>query len=438
MTALLLTLNQPQAYGYLEAGAIVTVRRLSDVEGTVTPWWIGRQTVDVVGGTGESRRDAVFELPGGGSYGITVTRPRSTDFEREVFVNDGEERRETVVLRGSPHEYLAWHQFVGKVSSAASLQPENFDFARAPDPQLFAVSSPAPINAWRLDVVADRPDPGSALRWRRQQDPAYTTWPLSPPREDGARLLERLRQPESGWRYDPLSTKYPRWVAVRVDDHADLVSIPWAWWGASEPKGLRMVDDEGIRIVYTRNEPDPIDSRTLGHTMLTVQDSRWFSLLEFLSSNRVAAVADLMDEVLKRDGPFAAVEALDGKVKGPLSAVAGALVLVIRTRTNERQDWDGWLENLANWFEGIPDGPIILAYRRLSQAKTRAELERVHGWLRTGIKRGIPYFSATISMLMQGLTRLANDLPEADNDRRLVGRVSSRVDPNQPFTVIRL
>lgn len=430
MTQLLLKVNQPYAYGYMEAGAMVTVRRLSDIEGRMTPWWTARQTVDVAGDTNGPRSEVVFELPGGGRYGITVTRPRATDFEREFLVKEGERRREAVVLEGSPHEYLGWQQFAGIIGPTASLRTASFGFAPAPEPQLSVVAVPKGRDAWALRVAPGMLAPVPTPDWPRQQDPEFTMWSASPPGNDGHALVDRLRQPDDPYRRDPLSVRYPRWIGVSVRRTEDVISIPWTWWGGTQN------EREGLRIVHTRNRPNPIDPRATGHTVVTVLDSRWFALLEFLSSNRLGTAADLVDEVLTREGPDAAEMALYGKVKGPLVAVAGALALVIRTETHGPERWDRWLENLANWFEGIPDGPIILAYRRLSQATSKADLKKVYGWLRIGIGRGIPYFSATILMLVQSLAQLANDLPEAEQDRRFVASISSRVDPNQPFTVI--
>ena len=41
-------------------------------------------------------------------------------------------------------------------------------------------------------------------------------------------------------------------------------------------------------------------------------------------------------------------------------------------------------------------------------------------------------------MLGLALAQIANDIPEADTERLYISPVASRVDPDQPFTVIRL
>ena len=426
MTQLTLRVNQPHAYGYMEAGAIVTVRRLSGVEGHTSSWWTARQAVDIAGDTNGPRSEAAFELPGGGRYAITVTRPRETDFEREFVVKEGEVRRETIVLEQSPHEYLGWHQFAGIVS--ASSRTPRFEFAPAPMPSLVPLLIPKGRQAWTLNIARIAPSPIGAATWSSRQDSEFTVWSSPPPPANaGYGLIDRLRQSDDPLRQDQLTQQFPRWVGIESNGATNILSIPWAWWGATPN------EREGLRIVHSSNQRNAINRA--GHTVVTLLDTRWFALLEFLSSNRLGVVGDLVDEVLRREGDSAEM-ALHGKVKGPLVAVAGALALVIRTASTEQQRWDQWLENLANWFEGVPDGPIILAYRRLTRAKNRADLEQIYQQLRLGIDRGIPYFSSTILMLGQALAQVANDLPDADHDRRVVAAVSSRVDPNQPFTVI--
>jgi hypothetical protein len=52
--------------------------------------------------------------------------------------------------------------------------------------------------------------------------------------------------------------------------------------------------------------------------------------------------------------------------------------------------------------------------------------------------RGIPFFSASIRLLSLALAQIGADIATADHHRRTIASVSTRVDPNQPFTVIQL
>jgi hypothetical protein len=69
---------------------------------------------------------------------------------------------------------------------------------------------------------------------------------------------------------------------------------------------------------------------------------------------------------------------------------------------------------------------------------TKKDLAAAHGNLQEGLHRGIPFFSACIRMLALGLAQIGSGIPQADEEREQIAPVSVRVDPDQPFTVIRL
>ena len=74
----------------------------------------------------------------------------------------------------------------------------------------------------------------------------------------------------------------------------------------------------------------------------------------------------------------------------------------------------------------------------MQQAGDLDQLKHAYGHLHDGIARGIPFFSASIRMLGIALAQIGDDIAEADADRRHIAAVASRVDPEQPFTVIRV
>lgn len=429
MTQLALRVNQRFAYGYLEAGALVTVRLLADARGNVTrEWWTGREAIDVTGDQSGPRGEVVFDVPMAGHYGITITRPRATDVEREVLVGDGERHEETIILEASPHEYLGWQQFAGIVSPDTTFPDGGVQPKLVPtQPSVSPIAITNPRAAWDPGSLRNVRPTAPPPDWPMQSDWQFATWfPRLPDAYDSSALIDDLRQSQPHFF---IGQHYPRWVIVEANGARELASIPWAWWGPVRN------GSEGLRIVYSRAE---VDVQRAGHTVVTVLDTRWFALLEFLASNRLGEAAELAEGVLKGDGPWSAQQALEGKLKGPLVAAAGALVLVARNERQEQALWDTWLQNLSNWFPGIPDGPILLGYRRLSQARSGEDLEGAYALLQEGIARGVPYFSASMLLLMQALAQLANDLPQAESERRFVSGISCRVDPNQPFTVLRL
>ena len=465
MTQLRITLQQPMANGILTAGAVATVRLLAGPDGKlVKQWWSEEKPIDIVGGDMALARSTVFELPGGGTYDIEITRPRGTDILREYEIAEGEERPETIILEASPHEYLGWHQYAGVVRSdpyrrervrgVTAMRSERMEALvtqsqkqidslynnKGEVPRVFAAEVPASYQAWRMMAKASRSgDRGWATAKPLSDhmpawDDEYATWFLGAPEpQEGIDLIAGLRQVNPP--VDAAGQKYPRWMAFDSDGQIDLASIPWAWWGARN-------DQHGeIRVVYDRVRPNAVERDRPGRLNVSVLDNRWFGMLEFLASGRLNRSGKIFEQIFAEELPdelFNPELALYGKVKGPFVATAGAIVLIAGAESTEEQHWDRWVMNLSRWFPGIPDGAILLGCRRVTQATSLEDLRRAFGHLREGVERGIPFFSATIRMLLVSLSQIGGDVPEADEVRRIVSSASTRVDPDQVFTVLRL
>lgn len=448
MTQLLLKLHQPYAQGFIEAGAVASVRRLSDVKGErVKSSWCQEKPVDIAGQDARQGQYSRFELPGGGYYGVDIASPRGADISREFLIKEDEVRTETITMDVSPHEYLGWQQYAGIVSSHPYSEQKEISRAlrfgdtlrisekglkqarfaeQAPVPSISAVDLPSSGEAWQLRYWMALPPvvplfPG--LSWPHVDDEFATWFPPMPDSSQGLALIDQLKQPPGG-----LPAPYfPRWMIFAFAGRWILASIPWAWWGAGRSP------DEQMQFLFDRVRPNPVDRDIPGRLTITVQDRRWFGLLQFLSSGRLSRAREVSNTILGQTSPE---DALYGKLQGPLCAVAGAIILITQARSSERQQWDGWLENLSNWFPGIPDGAVLLGYRRLQQAKDETGLRGAYEILRTAFERGIPFFSASIRMLALALAQISGEIPEADRLRRAIALVATRVDPDQPFTVI--
>jgi hypothetical protein len=465
MTQLQITLQQPMADGSLIAGAVATVRRLAGPDGKLLKrWWSNEMPVDIVGADMSQARPAVFDLPGGGTYDIEITRPRGPAITREYEIAQGERRPETIILEASPHEYLSWHQYAGIVRSDPFQREQvRLGFAKGSVrmeklveqgqelidslyrnvgtvPQVFAAKLPASYQAWEMVTKASRTgntDWASVKPlndYMPDQDAEYATWFLGAPGpQEGIDLIAGLKRvdPPSG----AAQEKYPRWMAFETGHQINLASIPWPWWGAHN-------EDHGeIRVVYDRARPNAVERDQPGRLNVNVLDNRWFGMLEFLASGRLNRTRKIFEKVIAQEEPEALFNpemALYGKVKGPLVASAGAIVLIASAQSTEKQIWDPWINNLSRWFPGIPDGAILLGCRRVAQATTLNELEAAFNHLRDGIERGIPFFSATVRMLLVSLSQIGGDVSGADEMRRIVAPVATRIDPDQVFTVFRL
>ena len=303
-------------------------------------------------------------------------------------------------------------------------------------PLIFPADLPASEQAW---LWVGRGTGQNFYDWRHANGPAtcefkedneYVTWlPEMPDSREGRLLVEMLKADRP--KNNGLERQFPRWLSFASANGAiDLVSVPWAWWGDTKRN-----EDEQIRFLFDRTAPSPLDRKSHGHLILSVQDRRWFGLLEFLASGRLSRAGNIPKDVMRGEDPE---KALMGKVKGPLAAVAGGIALLSQASSPENQYWDDWLHNLSNWFPGIPDGAILLGCRQVQQATEFGQLLKAFDSLQAGIKRGIPFFSATIRMLSLALAQIEDEIQEAGEWRRIIALVSSRVDPGQPFTVIRL
>lgn len=457
MTQLGIKLRQPGVKGHVEAGAVVTLRLLADSSGKVAEtWWTRETSVPIMGEDGQSSTYTIFDLPAGGYYSVDVTRPRGPDVSREYLVQQGATLEETIELDVASHDLLGWQQYAGllrsdtygpKTSQALPPRSRTYKFfdllsrgARKQDkappynplPKVFTATQPA-WNISRANV--EREDSHrEALNWTPRRDDQFVTWsPPMPTRNERFILLNSLQDLNSmpPW----LDNKFPRWLAFKTNEEIALASVPWPWWGSGQRKE-EQEKDEGIQFLYDLGRSNSEGTRSSGRLRISVQDHRWFGLLEFLASGRLNRVADdSLEELLRSDDPE---QALYDKIYAPHVAVAGGIILVTRAKSTEWQTWDPWLANLSNWFPGIPDGPILLGCRQLQRPREDTDVASAYLNLREGIRRGIPFFSATIRMLAMALAQIGSEIPAADNDQRDIAFVSSRVDSDQPFTVIRL
>jgi hypothetical protein len=127
---------------------------------------------------------------------------------------------------------------------------------------------------------------------------------------------------------------------------------------------------------------------------------------------------------------------LFGKMVHPLGAAAGGYVL-LAAGAGEGTDWHGWIDNLDAWFPDIADGAILKASLRLRFPKTKQSSAEARAALLNAFDRGIPYYSAGVSWLLDGLTVFADD-PAIEEKMKMVQRVAHRLDLSQAFTVVRI
>jgi hypothetical protein len=156
--------------------------------------------------------------------------------------------------------------------------------------------------------------------------------------------------------------------------------------------------------------------------------------LAFLALRDFERSAVVLDELMKQMGIRTAVV---DKVENPLAAAAGALISVASGRFEQTGIPERWLENLANWFPGLPDGPVILARLLLLRGETADYRAKARMQLLKAYGRGVPVFSLSVDWLAQGLAAFGPD-PEVVAAARVARRLAQLSDPTRVFTVLRI
>jgi hypothetical protein len=167
---------------------------------------------------------------------------------------------------------------------------------------------------------------------------------------------------------------------------------------------------------------------------IEVANRQWSGLLAFLS------LRDFERSAVVLDGLLAQIEirtAVLQKVDNPLAATAAALVAVATGRLEAARIPEKWLSNLASFFPGLPDGPVVKARLLLSRPDLAPHRAEAKALLLDACRRGIPVYSLAVDWLAQGLALFARDA-DAEEPARHARSVSQLVDPTRAFTVIRI
>src|SRR5262249_25243785 len=137
-----------------------------------------------------------------------------------------------------------------------------------------------------------------------------------------------------------------------------------------------------------------------------VPTRQWSGLLAFLSLRDFDRSAVVLDSLLAQ---IETRTALLQKIDNPLAATAAALVAVATGRLEAARIPEKWFSNLAAWFPGLPDGPVVKARLLLSQPDLASRCTEVKALLLDACRRGIPVYSLAVDWLAQGLALFARD-----------------------------
>jgi hypothetical protein len=409
------------------------------------------------------------ELPSG-EYLVEAILPSGRVISEEVTLQEGDESWDVRLYAGrSPYEWLGWQYFVGNMAqdervyhkrrrsagvsvgvrtdlvSALTPPPAGppaaeppaadgrvsrgffFDFPAAED-----VDTTRPLADF---FPLDAPDPPA------QEAEIHTTHTADEITQmhafDTTRVRELQTSDVSGpddYSADRLVRHYLFVRGHGISPQYSVLPVPWM-----------MPDFSGEAVVEALVRSTAVDADgspgvDQGHRIaITVRDRLVGSVIGYLGSGDLPAAATITTR---------ARDMLWGKRVNPLAAAAGAYVLMsggTSRQPNPPAYWHQWVRNLINWFEWLPDGAIQHAWLILRQQDDEESLRRARRSLLEGYRRGLPFYSKGVGLLLDGLTLFANDAraggqpdEEVEEALRTVRKLALRTNAWQPFTTVLL
>lgn len=409
----------------------VVERRLRDTRGTVRRADPSRPTLStpVPVGPDPSAWAQLELLPG--EYDLETVLPSGEIIVAEAKIVAGSET--TVILEGipSPREWLSWSHFGGsRISSwmnrsrATAREYESFPAA----PTQYKVSigdkcllqpGPTELNlaSWSswfkflqarsenrvqpesLRMEVTRPEENDKIDL--QQYPGYSDEPM------------RVSLQVHEFRDTPNYVgKERRFLLVSGAAGTRVTSVPWPWRPRSG--------------YFTGPFFELIVSESRGRLVCdaTLRDEKLGGVVAYLNAGRVGFAGELLKD---------AYDGLYDKVENPLGAAAAGYVLLSTVDSAALERWPDWLNNLANWFPFLPDGPILRARWLLKQGN-KGSIGEARDLLVRAVERGIPFFTAGVVWLLEGLRQVSAESDACRELLTVVRGVARSIDLTQGFT----
>ena len=397
-------------------GVLATVEPV----GGTQPASPSRQRLTVTIPVGVNTPAAVVEVPLG-HYLVAAFLPSGDVISREVEVDGPVE----ISLEGehSPYEWLSYQHVLGNVMGGPTyLRRDKGKLEARPwvvplDAPVPPLNAPGNKHVWRLlrdamespaNLVARllSPLPGLPLTTQMQDDcvQLFELRPNGPPPPVNA------SGPVEGRRF---------LLVEDAEGRATLVSLPFPW------QDVLTNEDRSAEVLVQRQG----QATKGGHVAVSIRDPLVGTVLGYLTSGASATAQEMLAEQAR--------QGLYLKVDNPVAAAAGAYVLV-RSSTELNAYWHPWVDNLAEWFPWLPDGPIIRARLLLQLARDDDDFKAAHEALQVAFARGLPYYGLGLQWLVDGLTVFASEDHTTAEMLEAVRPVARRCNLQQPFTVLEL
>lgn len=214
-------------------------------------------------------------------------------------------------------------------------------------------------------------------------------------------------------------------LLIERDRRRWLLALPLPWFsrGQSIPLNLAM----------------PRQSRTASADFsLGLEDPDLSVPLSYLAEGAVRTAGKLLE-------PGKVQEMLMDKLANPLGAALGGYILLQTggqlgvKGLREEQAWHPWLGNLQNWFPWLPDGAVQNGWLKLTRQHSEQDVEEARRSLLEACRRGLPYYTRGLAMLVEGLRLFSRDGDqEAANWLKILQPIAWRADMSQVFCCLQL
>jgi hypothetical protein len=414
-----------------------------------------------------------------GRYMVEVVMPSGEVVHKEVTMLD-DHQTVTIDLEASdsPYERLGWQRLAASVPGRTEFEQsvisktsrgEAADFGTPEDEDLLIprVTSVLTVESLPKSGLPNLLDRNQNLAARglffelhglrsleKSREPAFPSNvsvlslkvpdPLSPFNEaesigplfifnlpDLSRLAGKKEILSLEYKTDTLPRYYLYVSGPGIPHQYSVIPVPWRlpdWSDEADVEGLVQTN-----LPLDKSSPGLDQGYRLS---IVVKDDLISSMIAYMGSGKLDAASAIAQH---------ARGLLFEKMGNPIAAAAGAYVMVALWDPGGRNYWHYWVANLMNWFPWLPDGAILYAWVLLKSDRSRETLSESRAALLEGFRRGLPYYSMGVRMLLDGLTlfhdnamRAGSKDIEVEKTLKVVRRLAMRTSRKQVFTSILL